>query len=608
MATFYIPDENGWSDNGTQGSAARLRLKVDRVYSTANNRSTLTITPQGYHTRYGGVNCYLLKNASLTLNGNTVYSGGGTASESTTIYIRYSASSTWSNAIDQSTGSSVAWTVTVDHANDGSATFNFSGNFRFYSTSVYTTFYNVSGSASVTEPRASSVSASNGTFGSAVSISVTRASTSFTHTVTVTCLGRTETIEIKTTTTSLSWTGAVATYAPLLTNRMSTTATIKCETFSGNTSVGTATITITMTLPAASVKPSTSISVSDPNGYATTYGGYVATKSKLRVALTNTLMYGASLSAISITANGQTYTSSPAVTNEVIAGNTSITAKITDSRSQQSSQASTSITILDYSAPSVARMSVRRCDQDGTANNSGAYCKVSYELAITSLNDHNSKALSLKYKKRNASTYTTVTISVSSYTESSSYIFSADTDSTYDVQLIVTDDFSSTQRSTTLSTAYAFLNFGNGSTAGIGIGMVTQTSKAVEIEKSWKVKSGDADMSASFYKEFNTSASGQFPAYGYVYGDYVYLYIHPPHIVPDGWTVSCSQALSIMRTVDGGFLGGSYRADVSQYITSCYQWGGLILLQLTKAGGWGITNDTPLVGRVEVALTIGGTP
>lgn len=135
-------------------------------------------------------------------------------------------------------------------------------------------------------------------------------------------------------------------------------------------------------------------------------------------------------------------------------------------------------------------MSVRRCDQDGTPNNSGAYCLVSYTLDITALNNHNSKALVLKYKKRNASTYTSVTLSVSSYTESSSSIFPADTDSTYDVQLVVSDDFSSSTRSTNLSTAYAYLNFGNGTTAGIGIGMVSQTSKAIEIEENWKVFHG----------------------------------------------------------------------------------------------------------------------
>ena len=115
--TFYIPNANGWSDNGLLGDIAKLRLMVTRSYNAATNRSTLTITPQSYNTRYG-VKCYLLKNASLTLNGNTVYSGGGTDQQSTTIYVQYAASSSWVSAVDQSSGKTVAWTATVDHAAD----------------------------------------------------------------------------------------------------------------------------------------------------------------------------------------------------------------------------------------------------------------------------------------------------------------------------------------------------------------------------------------------------------------------------------------------------------------------------------------------------------
>lgn len=515
MATFYIPNSSGWSDNGNQGDSAKLRLKVERTYNAATNRSTLTITPQSYHTRYGA-KCYLLKNASLTLNGNTVYSGGGTDQSSTTIYVQYTGSSTWADAVDQSTGNVVAWTATVDHASDGSATFNFGVSFRFYSSSVYTTFYSVSGSASATEPRASSVSANNGTFGSAVAISVTRQSTAYTHTVTVACLGRTETVATKTTTTSLSWTGAVATYAPLLTNAMSTTATITCQTYSGSTLIGTTTVTITMTLPVAAVKPSTAISIADPTGYASTYGGYVASKSRLRVTLTNTLRYGATLASTAITANGQSFSASPAETSEIVAGNTAVTARITDSRGQASDTASSSITILAYSAPAITALSVRRCDQDGTANNAGAYCQVTYGVRVTALNNHNSRSLILKFKKKSVSSWTSQTVTLSAYTENGTVIFAADTESTYDVRLELTDDFSTSARETALSTAYAFINFGSGANAGIGIGMVNQAQKSVEIAGDWKLYHGSDQI---FPRSTKQQANNVAPGGSIVYDD-----------------------------------------------------------------------------------------
>lgn len=483
---FYIPDSSGWSDNGAQGNAAKLRLKVERVYNTASNTSTLTITPQSYDI-YWGEKFQLLANALLTLNGNTVYSGGGTDQSSVPISVTYTGSTDWADVIDDTTGNPIAWTATVTHANDGSATFAFGVNFRFYraDNGRYTTFYSLSGSKSVTEPRASTVSASNGTFGTALAITVTRKNTAFTHTVKVSCLGRTETIVTKSTTTSLSWTGAVATYAPLLTNAMSTTATITCTTYSGDTAIGTSTASVTMSLPAADVKPTLTIADSDPNGYKTTYGGYVATKSKVTVEVTPSLKYGATLATTNITANGSTYTSSPATTDLIQSGQTSIKAKITDSRNQSSALYVRNITVLDYAAPRISSLVVRRCDQDGTSNNSGAYCKVSYSVEITSLNSHNSRALVLKYKKRSASTYTSQSVTISSYSASGDVIFAADTESTYDVRLELTDDFSTTVRSTTLSTAYAFINFGTGSSAGIGIGMVNQHNKVLELAAGW---------------------------------------------------------------------------------------------------------------------------
>lgn len=495
MPTFYIPSESGWNDDNLFGEHAKLRLKVSRVYSTATNKSTLTITPQVWSDRYSG-RPRLLANALLTVNGTTVYSGGGSSEwESTGIYAVYSPTSSWSDAMDSNTGKAVAWSTDVSHNSDGSATFNFGVNFRFYlDSSFYPTYYGVSGSASATEPRASSVSANNGTFGTAVAITVTRQSTAYTHTVSVSCLGRTETVATKSTAGSLSWTGAVATYAPLLTNAMSTTATITCQTYSGNTLIGTTTVTITMTLPAAAVKPSTAISLADPTGYASTYGGYVATKSRLRVTLTNTLRYGATLSSTAITANGQTFASSPATTSEIVAGNTAVTARITDSRGQSSDTATTSITILAYTAPAITALSVRRCNQDGTANNAGAYCQVTYGIRITALNNHNSRTLILKYKKKSVSVWTSQAITLSAYTETGTVIFAADTESTYDVRLELTDDFSSSARDTTLSTAYTFLNFGTGALAGIGIGMVNTLDKTIELEGSWNIERGGSPL------------------------------------------------------------------------------------------------------------------
>ena len=337
----------------------------------------------------------------------------------------------------------------------------------------------------------STISASNGNFGQAVAITVTRRSNSYTHTVTTSCLGQTETIINKGTSTSLSWTPALATYAPLIPNAMSASATITCTTYNGNTAVGTHTISITLSLRAQDVKPTVAIAVADPLGYATTYEGFVATKSKIRVTLTNTLKYGATLKTTAITANGESFSASPATTGLITStSNTSVTAAITDSRGQSSGTQSTTITILAYTQPKINSFSVHRSDGNGTLDESGAYMRVDYNVAITALNNHNTKTLEVKYKKRSVSTWSTQSVSMSAYTASGSVIIAADTESTYDVQLSLADAFQTTSITTQLSSAHVYpMNFKTGG-KGVAFGKVSEIDKSVEIAEDWTLYNG----------------------------------------------------------------------------------------------------------------------
>lgn len=343
-----------------------------------------------------------------------------------------------------------------------------------------------------TRPRASSVSVSNGYFGSNVPITISRHASSFTHTVKVSCAGYTETLMTKGSTyPTINWTPSVATYAPRITAAMSATATVTCETYSGSTLVGTATATCTLTLRAADVAPAVSIATTDPQGYLSTYGRYVKSKSKIKVTLTNTLRYGATLSLTQITANGATYNSSPATTDVISsASNTSVTAKITDSRGQTAT-ASVTIAIYDYTSPQINSFSVHRCNSDGTLNNSGAYMRVDYKVTVTALgNNHpNSKTLTLKYKKASASSYTSQAITLSAYTQTGEvHNIAADVNSSYNVQLVLSDDFASTTSELTLPTASTRMNWKPGENGGIAFGKVSEYDKTFEIADDWYLR------------------------------------------------------------------------------------------------------------------------
>ena len=333
--------------------------------------------------------------------------------------------------------------------------------------------------------------ASNGTFGSAVAISISGGTSFATYTVQTSCGGRTETLQTKSANTSLSWTPAVATYAPLITNAASATATITVTTFYGDTSVGVKTKTITLAFNASDVKASVTLAVSDPTGYATTYGAYVATKSKIRAQLTATLKYGASVSTYSISANGTTLNTNPAVTDEIVStSNNRVTGKIVDSRGISSNTAQKTISILPYSAPHIASINIHRCQQDGTLDDQGAYCRVDYSVEISPLNNHNAKTLVVKYKKRSVLNYTEQSVTLSSYTQTGYAVVPADTNNTYDIQLSLTDDFSTTAVDLQLSTAFATINFRAGG-KGIAVGKVSEADSVFELAAGWTLKMGN---------------------------------------------------------------------------------------------------------------------
>ena len=100
-----------------------------------------------------------------------------------------------------------------------------------------------------TIPRASSISSvSGGTFGSAVTVNISRASSSFTHTVIFSFGNKSQ--QVTGAGTSASFTPSAATYGTEISNTMSGTGYITLITYNGNTEIGRTGQNITMTLPA----------------------------------------------------------------------------------------------------------------------------------------------------------------------------------------------------------------------------------------------------------------------------------------------------------------------------------------------------------------------
>lgn len=329
----------------------------------------------------------------------------------------------------------------------------------------------------------STISTGNGTFGTAQTIAVTRHNSSYTHTIKATCAGSTQTIVTKSSSTSISWIPQNS-FMNGIPNATSASCVLTCETYSGNTLIGSNSITVTLTVP-SSVKPAPSLSVSDSMGYASTYGGYVQGKSKAAVVVTDGNAYSATTASRSTTANGVTYSAASFTTGALTtSGSNSISTTVKDSRGRTGT-ASTNITVLAYSAPAISAFGVHRCDSDGTANDSGNYFKVTYTAAVTALNNHNSKVLQFRYRQVGGAWGAWQTLTMSSYSQSGSssavdISTGVQNGASYDVEISLKDDFSTITRSTTLSTMPVTMDMNEYGDA-IGFGKAPAIRKAVDI-------------------------------------------------------------------------------------------------------------------------------
>lgn len=404
--------------------------------SIANNTSTVAWKMELIAGSDGRIDSTTSKSWSVTVNGTT-YSGTNTV-----------------GIANNATKTLASGTTTIAHASNGTKTFSFSFSQSFSGISFGGTGLGTkSGSGSGTLPtiaRKSSLTASNGTLGTAQTLTVTRQSSDFTHTITYKCGTATGTVATKSNSTSISFTPPLS-LASQNTTGSTVSIVFTITTYSGDTSIGSNTKTITASIP-SSVKPTVSLSVSDEKGYSTTYNGYIQGLSKFKVTVTDAGSYGSTITSRKTTADGKTYTAASFTSGAISgSGTLTISVTVTDSRGRTAS-ASKSVSVLPYSTPKVSTLSVYRCDASGNSSSSGAYLAVKFSSAITALNNKNTASYTVQYKKTTESTYTAKTLTDFSNQYSVSggvFVFSAATGSSYNIILTASDAFTSTAKTAT---------------------------------------------------------------------------------------------------------------------------------------------------------------
>lgn len=351
--------KTGTLNYGNYPATVKLYVYYKSTQDVSNNRSTIScgmyfVVTDGYHI-------------------GTWYDSGsyvGTTSNTFTKDVPYTGGTYWLAENK---------TFTVNHKSDGTGTATI--YWKWGVNSPWGQMVTPSGSFTITLPtiaRASSVSATNAYIGNQSTITISRKSSSFTHTLQYKIKGQSSYTNIsdyiKTTKTSCPWTIPTAAYNYLSSTGKSVTITINCITYNGSTAIGSKTCVITATGKDSALKPDTpTLTPTIVNGFNDIY-----IKGKSSIKLTSSkpttskpiTKYGATIKSYifagpNINGTSSTYTgTSNSKTSSVIQsyGNKTYSVQVKDSRGMLSDKGTVSITVSDYSAPTIKSMSLSKSE------------------------------------------------------------------------------------------------------------------------------------------------------------------------------------------------------------------------------------------------------
>ena len=241
-------------------------------------------------------------------------------------------------------------TTTISHNSDGSKNMSVAFSIDMAKDSWTPGSISVSGKsmALTTIHRASTVSCSTANIGSDATITINRASSSFTHTLSYTFGSLDGTIETKTSKTSVAWTIPTSFYERIP-NSKSGTGTITCDTYNGSTKIGTKTCTFTAKVSESASKPTLSPTVVDNNSTTITLTGdntkFIKYYSNAAVTTGAKARNSATLKSQKITCGSKSISSASGTINAVESGSFKFSA--TDSRGYTTSQTVTK-TLINY--------------------------------------------------------------------------------------------------------------------------------------------------------------------------------------------------------------------------------------------------------------------
>lgn len=216
---------------------------------------------------------------------------------------------------------------------------------------------------------------------------------------------------------------------------------------------------------------------------------YIANVSKVTISVevqptTNARIINVSLQYDGVTVamqEGATPGIYSGTTVNAIRGNTDFTIIVTDERGFTVQGYHTLTNVYDYSAPSITVQSYHRCNQDGSASDTGAYCQIIVGYSVSPIDNNNAKTAKL------SSTVFNDTKTLTSYTETVTYFFAVNIEHSYDIAIMLEDSIQFVTKTIRISTAGVIMDFLAGG-KGIGLGKVAEHPQMVEVNSDWEFK------------------------------------------------------------------------------------------------------------------------
>ena len=369
----------------------RIRVEWSSSQSVANNTSTIYWTVKSAGGTGNSYSYVMAGPITVNIAGTTVYSRADR----------------FAMHVGEPLGSG---SFTLTHNSDGTQSFSAWAEAAIYTYAISSTRYDYYINLPQI-PRASNVFVLYGnTIGSPIAIGISRAVSSFTHTLTWRFGGRTGTIAESSASKSITWTPPLD-LSSQIPNSESGTGTLTCITYNGSTEVGSKSINFTLKVPSG-IKPSIKkfessivpIDIKDCGLYVknhtavkwnvVAYGAYGSTIQKCTIS-------GQNLSE-TLTESSKSYTkTSPTLT---IAGEQVYTVTVTDSRGRTATKTQ-SIYVSDYNPPVITSANSFRSDADGTLNGSGEYVTHKLTASFYTLRGNNTIKIEVFDKESSNSTY-----------------------------------------------------------------------------------------------------------------------------------------------------------------------------------------------------------